>query len=154
MPDIELVNLKNLKESLHKFLFNNIFTPLNIDITTDRAIEFHPHSDKKWIDFAFHDNDLGTFQIQDVRFVLATRNDPDGDELIDLRDILLGCLTNPAVDGGSRTRYMVLYNTSNPDSLEQIGNMWFSRLDQSPIDIARDQTKYMIIDGLLHSETR
>lgn len=146
--------LQNIKSSINKYLFDNLFTIEEIDITYDSSIEHHPQEDKKWIDFTILGNDLGQFQYQDVRFVCATRGDVDGNTLLDTRDILISYLTDPASTNGFRSRRITLYNVDDKSAIVDVGSMQFIRLRQSPILMAEDKTKYIIIDATLYFESK
>lgn len=145
--------LKNILGSIRKFLYDNLTVIEGIDITFDRAFEFHSGTTvgginknvKKWIDFTLLNNDLGQLQRQDLKLTCAARGNTADSDLINLRDLLMKYLTDPDSTDGFKTRRIVFYKTDDADNLVPSSYIMLMNLQQSASFRLPDNTKYMII---------
>lgn len=136
----------NVRDSLKKYFYDTIEKtkgyPISFDISltapkiTGRLVD-------RWVTVDFEEISMGSLSSHSVRLFVCSRKDPEARTLLQMRDNVMGYLSdNTQTDGYTR---IPLYR-SNADPWTEIGSMVVILDPESPVIYGADNTKYKIIN--------
>jgi hypothetical protein len=133
----------NARDSFRKFMIDNVKTAEGIDVTFDRGLNapnIQGTAVTRWVAVNFGSVDPENVMTYNVRIFCCTRSDPEGFRLVQMRDKVVGCLT----DSDLGIRRITLYK-SNESPWLAIGAMLVFLDRESEQMEAEDGTKFKII---------
>ena len=136
--------LLNVKKSIRKYFLDNLYTIEGYEVTFDKGFappKVQGVEKNDWYSINFIGNNNESKAEQDIDIVIASRVDPEGDIVINMRDVLFNYLVG--AEGGQRS--ITLYNCANPANLTSIGGMLIIPESASGIIEAEDSTKYILL---------
>ena len=96
----------NVKDSLKKYLIDNIYTTEGVEISFDKILStpnIQGIDVDRWVGVKFGAIDMASLSSLDLELFLCTRKDPEYFRLAQLRDTVMGYLTdNTQTDGMAR----------------------------------------------------
>jgi hypothetical protein len=136
----------NLKDSLKKFFVDNLHPTyaLTFDkgLSTPR-LQGQPTPVEKWVSVNFGHLDMGVMSDFDLIIYVCTRQDAEGFKLAQLRDTVVGLLSDTTqTDGMKRIPF---YKSYAQQAWELIGALLVVDVTDSPQYEADDETKYKML---------
>jgi hypothetical protein len=136
----------NVKDSVKKFLVDNIYTKEGLQLTFDKNLstpKIQGTEVEKWVTVTFGQMDLGTLSSLMLTIFCCTRKDSEGFKNAQVRDRVLGYFLDT-----SQTDCMAripLYRSSASEAWVQIGAMVVQIDSESRLMDADDDTKVKTI---------
>lgn len=141
----------NVRASLKKFIIDNLYTVGGYKLTFDKGLaipKLQGHEVDEWLSVQFGGIDTGeSVSTLNFNIFCCTRKDKEGYELSNMRDAVVGYLTDISQPDG--TRRIPLYNSNEPRPWPQVGSMVVVLDPESAQMTASDGTKYKIISSRL-----
>uniref|UniRef100_A0A6M3J8P4 Uncharacterized protein n=1 Tax=viral metagenome TaxID=1070528 RepID=A0A6M3J8P4_9ZZZZ len=144
----------NVKDSLKKYLIDNIYTAEGIHLVFDKQFAFPaihktaPTQVNRWVTIVFGAIDISEMSTMSVDLFCCTREDPEGYRSSQLRDTIVGYLTDS--DQTDTTRRIPFYRSRETGAWSLLsGAILVQRIIESGMLEASDQTKYRIITLIL-----
>ena len=135
----------NVRDSLKKYFIDSFFTAEQVRLTFDKGLaapSIQGTAVTRWIAVQFGSLVMDTMSEHVIQIFCCTREDPEGYRLAQLRDKVLGYLTDAdATDGLKR----IPFYKSNVNPWELIGGLVVLLDPESPQLVADDETKFKII---------
>lgn len=138
----------NIRDSVKKFFVDNIYRIAGYDLTFDRGIarpllQGTPSDVDKWVSVNFGPIDMSELSEHSLMVYCCTRKDNEGFKLAQLRDTVLGYLSDTAqTDGMKRIDFWRSF-PGQPWTL--LGAMVVQEVIESEQFEADDETKYKIL---------
>jgi hypothetical protein len=138
----------NVRDSVKKYFVDNLYRGESIELTFDTALDTpkiqNPNSPiDKWVSINFGSFDFDNMSEYDLRIFCCARNDPEGFKLAQLRDKVMGYLTdNTKNDGMARIPF---YKSYADRAWELLGGLLLFVETESGQMTAPDGTKYKMI---------
>ena len=135
----------NVRDSLKKFFVDSIYTTEGIALTFDKALStprVQGIEVEKWVAVIFGEMDVDHVAEHIINCYCCTRKDAEGFKLAQLRDKVMGYLTDPTSSDGMRR--IPLYK-SNVFPWVQIGGLVVYNMQESGQLYASDETKYKVL---------
>ena len=134
----------NFRDSIIKFFVDNIETA-SIPVVFDKGlaqpvIQGQPITIDKWVNVNFGDMDVGTLSYAIVDVVCSSRKDDEGFKLAQLRDTVMGYLTDTTTTDGMKR--IPLYRSYASQAWELIGALLIVEVIESQQFVAKDETKF------------
>jgi hypothetical protein len=140
----------NLRDSIKKFFLDSIETGENVPITFDKGLVSPDLSDrnvKKWVSINFGSMQFETLSTAMLMVHCCTRQDNEGFALAQLKDKVLGYLSDEAsTDGFKRITF---YQSHHSVAWVEIGKLLVVEVTEGPQLDADDETKYKTLDVLI-----
>ena len=137
----------NIRASFKKFLIDNLYTVEAYKLTFDKGLaipKLQGHEVDQWVAVQFGAIDTGeALSTQNFNIFCCTRKDKEGYELANMRDTVLGYLTD--IDQPDGTRRIPLYNSNVARPWPQVESMVVILDPESAQMTASDETKYKIL---------
>lgn len=137
----------NVMASIKKFLIDNLSTGEGYGLSFDKGLAVPKIQGEaavtNWIAVQFGSMDTETLSSQGINIFVCTRKDKEGYELAQMRDVVMGYLTDSSQPDG--TRRIPLYNSNAGRPWAKVGGMVIQLDPQSGQMTAEDKTKFKII---------
>jgi hypothetical protein len=147
MPLDETAKITNVRKSFKKFMVDNLYGVEHIRISFDMDITppvIQGVPAETWIAVNYGTSTPETISSQMINLVLCTRKDTEGQDLDQLRDTVMGYLTDTSRPHGLKN--IPLYDVmSLPPPWTQVGSMLVYLDAESGQQRADDGTKFWII---------
>ena len=137
----------NFRDSVKKYFVDNLETTENISLTFDKALSSPDIQGKavhKWVTVLFDNIQLGTMSEISLRIFCCTRQDNEGFKLAQLRDTVMGYLTNDGSVGDGQVR-IPFYRSYANQAWVLLGSLLVIDVFESAQLEAPDETKYKIL---------
>jgi hypothetical protein len=138
-------SLKNIKDSLKKYIIDEFVTNLGYKVTFDTNLldpNLHDEKTKQWFVAHFGSSLRSGLSVQMLQLYCCTRKDVEGDNLIQLADDAFEKLTDSTqVDAKRRIDF---YDSSG-EQWSSLGQLIVGRIDDSDEFDGPDDTKYRIL---------
>ena len=146
----------NFRDSIKKYFVDNLETISNIPLTFDKALSSPDIKGKtvhKWVSVLFGSSHLGTMSEIYFRVFCCTRQDNEGFKLAQLKDTVVGYLTNDGSIGDGQVR-IPFYRSYANQAWTLLGSLLV--IDVIPSDQleAPDGTKYIILTVRLKTASK
>ena len=146
----------NFRDSIKKYFVDNLETISNIPLTFDKALSSPDIQGKtvhKWVSVLFGSSHLGTMSEIYFRVFCCTRQDNEGFKLAQLKDTVVGYLTNDGSIGDGQVR-IPFYRSYANQAWTLLGSLLV--IDVIPSDQleAPDGTKYIILTVRLKTASK
>lgn len=140
----------NVESSLKKFFVDGLHTTEGIELVFDRSLSDPPIVDNqavtKWVTVSFGNSEYDDLSFLTFDLFCCTRKDPEGYKLAQLRDLVMGYLTD--ADGTvTNMRVVPFYDAT---SWVVIGGIVISQIQETGNIVAVDGSKYKIITCTCH----
>jgi hypothetical protein len=136
----------NVRDSLKKYFFDTIETVKGYPVTYDISLTAPRIAGRdcdRWVTIDFGDIEMDSLSSHMIRLFVCSRKDPEARTLLQMRDNIMGYLTdNTQTDGSGR---ITLYKT-NENPWTEIGSMVVVLDPESQVILGADNTKYKIIN--------
>lgn len=140
------VRESNIMDSIKKYFYDNLYTIEGIAVSFDRTLtnpKVQGIEVDKWYTISFGEVRLGTLSEVDVTIFCCTKKDSEGYRLAQLRDKLMGYLTDTTkTDGMAR---VTLYRSSATETWSSVGTMLIQLMSESSHLEDVDGTKFKAI---------
>jgi len=133
----------NVKKSVRKYFLDNLYTIDGYEVTFDKGFtppKVQGVEKNQWYSLNFLESNNESKASQDIEIIIASRNDPEGDTVMAMRDTLFKYIVGD--EGGQRS--ITLYNCDNPASLVSLGGMLIIPRINTGVLEAEDNTKYIL----------
>lgn len=134
---------QNVKDSVKKYLVDNIYTGEGIELTFDEELTtplIQERAIGSWVSVLFGNLELGALAKTEVYLYLCTKMDPEGYNLSVLRDKVVGYLVdNTMTDSFAR---ITLYQS---DTWTEVGKMVVQVGEETRLPDAQDGTKVTLV---------
>jgi len=143
----------NIRDSIKKFFIDGLQRTDGVPVTFDRGlsspvIQGDAESVDKWVAVQFDAMDVDYMGFQIITVYCCTRFDAEGFRLAQLRDRVMGYLTDSTqTDGMKRIPFYRSYEY--PTAWELLGSLLVRIQGESAQFEAEDDTKYKIITAML-----
>ena len=139
--------LANVKDSLKKFFVDNLHTTEGLYLTFDKGLStpnIQGTAINQWVSINFGTIDMGTLSSMLLNIYCCTRQDSEGFRLAQLRDKVMGYLSDTTQTDGMKR--IPLYRSRASGAWTQIGGGFVVQdvIESGQID-APDETKYRIL---------
>ena len=147
----------NVRDSVKKFFVDNVPTSSGIALSFDKGmatprLQGQPIAITRWVSVNFGYMDFGTLSDIQLRVFCCTRQDNEGFRLAQLRDTVMGYLTDiDQTDGMCRIDF---YRSYQNQAWELIGALLVQDVSESGQFEADDETKYKILNVRLRVASR
>jgi len=142
----------NVRDSVKKFFVDNIETTEGIPVTFDKALIYPDLTDKtveKWVNVNFGSMIFGTYSDINLEVHVCTRKDNEGFKLAQLKDKVLGYLSDATTTDGYKR--IPFYQSHPTDVWVSLGAFLVIDVIESAQLNADDETKYKTLDVLLRT---
>lgn len=143
----------NLKDSIKKYFVDNIYTTEGIEIGFDKSmarpkIQGQPVEVEKWVVVnSGYIDPMGTLSEHQIDVICCSRKDNEGYKLAQLRDTVMGYLTdNTQTD---TMRRIPFYRSYASQAWTLLGALLVTEIIESPRNDAEDETKFIILTTTL-----
>lgn len=138
--------LANVKDSLKKYFIDNLYGTNSIPVNFDTSLSYpkiqgQPRSVTRWVNIQLGAMEMSDLSDLNIRIFCCTRNDPEGFRLAQLRDTVMGYLSDTTKTDGMQR--ITLYRSYENQSWETIGALLVQEVTEAPEDIAEDETKFI-----------
>jgi len=135
----------NLKDSLKKYFVDSISTAEGLDLSFDKSmsrpkIQGQPVEVEKWVVVNFGAMEMGTLSSHQIQVICCSRKDNEGFKLAQLRDRVMGYLTDSTQTDGLRR--IDLYQSQ---TWTKIGGILVTDIIESQQFESEDETKYKLL---------
>lgn len=139
----------NIRDSLKKFFVDNIQTTEKIPMLFDKTISVPkltgtPSPVDRWVNINFGNLDIDTMSSHNIEVFVCQRKDPDGFKATQLRDTVVGYLTDTSTTDGMK-RIPFYQSFPSPTAWVLLGAMIVQGINESQWLDADDETKFKVI---------
>ena len=140
----------NIRDSCKKFYVDNFETTSGLVVTFDKGLNFprlsgQPMTVNKWVNIDFGSLDTSAMSLFLNQIYCCARQDREGFKLAQLRDTVMGYLTD---SGGLYTDNMAripFYRSYENQAWTSLGGMVIQEIAESGQMDAPDETKYKVL---------
>jgi len=146
----------NFRDSIKKWGVDNLETIENIPLTFDKALSSPNLQGKvvhKWVAILFGSSHIGTMSEIYFRIFCCTRQDNEGFKLAQLKDTVMGYLTNDGSVGDGQVR-IPFYRSRAVGDWTLLGSLLVIDVIPSNQLEAPDETKYIILTVRLKTASK
>lgn len=138
----------NLRDSIKRFFIDNLATTEGISLSFDKSmarpkIQGQPVEVEKWVVVNFGYIDMGTVSEHQIDVICCTRRDNEGFKLAQLRDTVMGYLTDTTTTDGMKR--ITLYRSYASQAWTSLGALLITEIVESQQNDADDETKFIIL---------
>jgi len=141
----------NVRDSIKKFMVDNIYTTEGIHITFDKSMSDPPTVQGKvvnrWVVVNWGPMVREPFASISIDVICATRKDNEGFKLAQLTDTVVGYLSDSETTDGLKR--IILYRSRAVGAWDTLGSMLVHSIEDSGQIDAPDGTKYRILTVVL-----
>jgi hypothetical protein len=142
----------NVRDSVKKYFVDGLYRTENIPLTFDRGLssptlQGDAESVSKWVAVQFDAMDVDHLGFQILSIYCCTRFDPEGFRLAQLRDRVMGYLTDSTQTDGIRR--IPFYRSYESQAWDLLGSLLVLIQGESAQFEAEDDSKYKIITAIL-----
>ncbi len=142
----------NVRDSVKKYFVDGLNRTDNVPLTFDRGlsspeIQGDAESVSKWVAIQFDAMDVDHLGFQILSIYCCTRFDPEGFRLAQLRDRVMGYLTDSTQTDGIRR--IPFYRSYESQAWDLLGSLLVLIQGESAQFEAEDDSKYKIITAIL-----
>lgn len=137
----------NVRDSIKKYLYDNIKTGEGIPITFDKTLTapvVQGNAVDRWVAVAFGEITSDVLAAYDFTIFCCTKNDSEGFKLAQMRDKVVGYLVDESQT--DTMRRINLYRSHPVDAWTQVGTMVVNEFSEVNLPEAEDGTKVKSID--------
>ena len=135
----------NLRDSIIKFFVDNIYTTEGIEVSFDKGlarpkIQGQPIEVEKWVIINFGAMEMSALSSHQIQVFCCSRRDNEGFKLAQLRDKVMGYLTDSTQTDGFRR-----INLYQSQTWTKVGGILITDIIESQQFESEDETKYKIL---------
>jgi hypothetical protein len=136
----------NVRDSLKKFIVDNIESNSGVPVSFDRGLSspaVQGTEVETWVAVSFEAVGIESLAEAYIELYCCTKKDPEGFRLTQLRDTVFGYLIDGDMSDGMKR--VPLYRSRQAGGWTQIGSMIIQEIVESRQFVAEDETKYKVI---------
>ena len=137
----------NVRDSIKKYFVDNLYTLEGIDLTFDKTLSTPPVSQgivtHRWVAVKFSSMNFNQFSQIYMDVICCTRQDSEGYKLAQLRDTVMGYLTDTTPSDGMRR--IPFYRSRATGAWTLLGAFLVQDIAESMQMMLEDETKYKIL---------
>jgi hypothetical protein len=137
----------NVRDSVKKYFVDNLYTLEGIDLTFDKTLATPPVSQgiatHRWVAVKFSSMNFNYFSEIYMDVICCTRQDSEGYKLAQLRDTVMGYLTD--IDPSDGMRRIPFYRSRATGAWTSLGALLVQDISESMQMMLEDETKYKIL---------
>jgi hypothetical protein len=141
----------NVRDSVKKYFVDNLFTAEGVQLTFDRTLTspdiIGGDAVDKWVSVNFGYLDADSFSSMMLTIYCCTRSDSEGFKLAQLRDRVMGHLTDTSQTDGMRR--ITFYRSKESGAWDVLGALLVQLDPESEQFEADDGTKYKMLSARL-----
>ena len=142
--------LANVKDSVKKYFVDNIYSIEGKQVTFDKGLKtpnIQGTAINEWVSVNLGTTDMDHMGTQLLNIYTCTRQDPEGFRLAQLRDKVMGYLSDTTQTDGMKR--ITLYRSRAAGAWTQVGSFLVQDVIESGDLEAPDETKYRILTATL-----
>ena len=140
----------NVKDSLKKFFIDTVKTGEGIAVTFDKGLgipKIQGTEAERWVSVNLGPIDPKHLSRLDLRVFCCTRRDAEGFKLAQLRDTIMGHLTDITITDGMKR--IPFYRSSATQAWELLGAFVVQNIEEAGEGEAEDETKFVLLVATL-----
>jgi hypothetical protein len=145
----------NVKDSIKKFFVDNLKKTEKIDVTFDKYLTapmIQGREVDKWVSITIGNIDMGYMSGLDLKVFCCTKMDNEGFRLAQLRDTVLGYLSDTSTSDGMKR---IPFYRSHPSlAWTLLGAFIVQSVYEEAEDTTDDETKFCILNVRLRWESK
>ncbi|MEN6445563.1 MAG: hypothetical protein ABFC98_05905 [Candidatus Cloacimonas sp.] len=145
----------NVKDSIKKFFVDSLKRNENIPITFDRSLvspKIQGREVDRWVSIMLGNIDLDYMSSIDLRIFCCTKMDNEGFRLAQLRDTVLGYLTDTTASDGMKR--ITFYKSHPSEAWTVLGAFLVQEIREVGEDTTDDETKFCLLSARLRWESK
>lgn len=147
----------NFRDSVKKYIIDNVETTSGISVTFDKALSSPNIQGKtvhKWVTVLFDGANIDTMSDIYIRIFCCTRADNEGFKLAQVKDTVMGYLINDGSVGDGMVRIPFYRSYPSPTPWTLLGSLIVQSVTDSTQMEAPDETKYKILTVRLRTASK
>ena len=137
----------NIRDSIKKYFVDNLYTNEGVELTFDKSLSTPPVtqgiSANRWVSVKFGQMSFGPFSEVYLDVACCTRQDSEGYRLAQLRDTVMGYLTDTSPSDGMRR--IPFYRSRAAGAWTLLGALLVQDVSESMQMELEDETKYKVL---------
>jgi hypothetical protein len=137
----------NIRDSIKKYFVDNLYSTEGIDLTFDKSLSTPPVTQgisvNRWVSVKFGQMSFDSFSEVYLDIACCTRQDAEGYRLAQLRDTVMGYLTDTSPSDGMRR--IPFYRSRATGAWTLLGALLVQNVSESMQMELEDETKYKVL---------
>jgi hypothetical protein len=145
----------NVKDSIKKFFVDSFKRNEGISVTFDKSLvspKIQGRDVDRWISVVLGNIDIEYMSGIDLKVFCCTKMDNEGFRLAQLRDTVLGCLSDTSMSDGMKR--ITFYKSHPSEAWTVLGAFLVQEIREDAEDTTDDETKFCLLNVRLRWESK